>query len=66
MAGRARYGLAAVLALGLAGLSPAAEKPAEAKPEVAALPEVVVTALRSETALAEVPAAVQVVDRYAL
>ena len=66
MAGRARYGLAAVLALGMAGLSPAAEKPAEAKPEVAALPEVVVTALRSETALAEVPGAVQVVDRDAL
>ena len=34
--------------------------------EVAALPEVVVTALRAETALAEVPGTVHVVDREAL
>ena len=48
------------------GAARAAEAgPAEAAP-VAALPEVVVTALRSETALADVPGTVRVVDRAAL
>ena len=49
------------LALGLAGMAGSAR--AEAAEPVATLPEVVVTALRSETALAEVPGTVHVVDR---
>lgn len=51
--------MAAVLMVGSGAEFAAAE-------EVAALPEVVVTALRTETALAEVPGTVHVVDREAL
>ena len=64
MAWREGRWMAAMLAMAAAGPAWAAEAETSGKTaEVATLPEVVVTALRTETALAEVPYSSAVVDR---
>ena len=66
MARREAMWMAAMLAMGLAGTTGAAETAETANAEVAALPEAVVTAMRAETPPAEVPYSGAVVDREAL
>ncbi len=67
MAWRERRWMAAMLAMAAAGSAWAAEAETSGKTaEVAMLPDVVVTALRTETALAEVPYSSAVVDREAM